>query len=45
MNIQSIQKMMGPIVPGILTALYKGLALFGCGLAGIPLTFEEINDL
>jgi len=32
-----------------LTALFKqlyiGLALFGCGLAGIPLTFEEINKL
>jgi hypothetical protein len=25
--------------------LYIGLALFGCGLAGIPLTFEEINEL
>jgi hypothetical protein len=25
--------------------LYKGLALFGCGLAGIPLTTEEVNEL
>ena len=25
--------------------LYIGLALFGCGLAGIPLTFEEISEL
>ena len=36
-------------VSEILTALFKGiyigLALFGCGLAGIPLTFEEINEL
>ena len=44
MNIQSIQKTTVVIVLAILTALYKGLALFGCGQAGIPLTFEEIND-
>ena len=25
--------------------LYVGLALFGCNLAGIPLTFEEIDKL
>jgi hypothetical protein len=45
MTIQSIQKMMAMTVSEILTALYNGLALFGCGLAGIPLTFEEINEL
>jgi len=32
-----------------LTALFKqlyiGLALYGCGLAGISLTFEEIKDI
>jgi len=32
-----------------LTALFKqiyiGLAVFGCGMAGIPLTFDEINEL
>jgi hypothetical protein len=36
-------------VSEILTALFKqiyiGLALFGCGLAGIPLTLEEIDEL
>jgi hypothetical protein len=25
--------------------LYVGLALFGCGLAGIPLTFEELSGI
>jgi hypothetical protein len=25
--------------------LYKGLALFGCGIAGIPLTTEDVKDL
>ena len=45
MNIQSIQKMMGPIVLATLTALYKGLALFGAGMGGLPLTFDEINEL
>jgi hypothetical protein len=39
MNIQSIQKMMGPTVLAILTALckdlYVGLARFGCGIGGI----------
>jgi hypothetical protein len=49
MNIQSIQKMTVAIVLGILTALckqiYIGLALYGCGLAGIPLTFDEISEL
>jgi len=41
--------MMDMIDQETLTALFKqlyiGLALFGCGLAGIPLTFEEINKL
>jgi hypothetical protein len=25
--------------------LYVGLALFGCGMAGIPLMFEDISEL
>ena len=25
--------------------LYIGLAIFGCGLAGIPFTFEDIEQL
>jgi hypothetical protein len=41
--------MMVQIVLEILTALFKqiyiGLAVFGCGMAGIPLTFDEINEL
>ena len=36
MNIQSIQKMMGPIGLAILTALYEGLARYGCGMIGLP---------
>jgi len=36
-------------VSEILTALFKqiyiGLALFGAGLGGLPLTFEDIKDL
>ena len=36
MTIQSIQTMMVQIAQETLTALYNGLALFGCGLAGIP---------
>jgi len=44
MNIQSIQKMMAPTVLATLTALYNGLALFGCGLAGIPLTIGDLQD-
>jgi hypothetical protein len=36
MTIQSIQKMMGPTVFAILTALYEGLARYGCGVAGLP---------
>ena len=45
MNIQSIQKTMALIVLAILTALYKGLALFGAGIGGLPLTFDEINSI
>jgi hypothetical protein len=41
--------MMDMIDRETLTALFKqlyiGLALFGCGMAGIPLTFEEISEL
>jgi len=48
-NIQYTQKMMAQIVLETLTVLckqlYVGLAIFGCGIAGIPLTFEEINTL
>jgi hypothetical protein len=44
MNIQSIQKMMAPTVQEILTALYNGLALFGAGLGGIPLTIGDLTD-
>ena len=25
--------------------LYVGLALFGAGMAGIPLTFEDVSEL
>jgi len=36
-------------VSEILTVLFKqiyiGLALFGAGLGGLPLTFEDIKDL
>jgi hypothetical protein len=31
-------------VSEILTALYNGLALFGCGLEGIPLTIGDLTD-
>jgi hypothetical protein len=41
MNIQSIQKMMGPTVLAILTALYEGLARFGCGIGGLPYPEDE----
>jgi hypothetical protein len=44
MNIQSIQKTTVLTVLAILTALYNGLALFGCGLAGIPLTIGDLQD-
>jgi hypothetical protein len=36
MTIQSIQKTTVMIVLGILTALYEGLAAYGCGVAGLP---------
>jgi hypothetical protein len=37
MNILSIlSKKVSGIVHSILTALYEGLARFGCGIAGIP---------
>jgi hypothetical protein len=25
--------------------LYKGMALYGCGLAGVPLTVDEVKEL
>ena len=41
--------MMAMTVSEILTALFKqlyiGLALFGAGIGGILLTFEDIKDL
>jgi hypothetical protein len=41
--------MMAMIVLETLSALckkiYIGLVMFGCGLAGIPLTFEEVEKL
>jgi hypothetical protein len=43
MNIQSIQKTTVLIVLGILTALYEGLAAYGCGMAGLPY-FGEDNE-
>jgi hypothetical protein len=36
MTIQSTLKTMAQTVLGILTALYEGVARFGCGLGGIP---------
>ena len=36
MTIQSILKTMGQISQEILTALYEGLAAYGCGVAGLP---------
>jgi hypothetical protein len=46
-NIQYTQKMMVQTAREILIALckqlYVGLALFGCSLAGIPLTFEDMT--
>jgi hypothetical protein len=49
MTIQYTQKMMAMTVSEILTALFKqlyiGLALFGAGIGGILLTFEDIKDL
>jgi len=35
---------MAMTVSEILTALYNGLALFGCGLGGIPLTIGDLTD-
>jgi len=49
MTIQYTPKMMAQIVQEILTVLFKqlyiGLALFGAGMGGILLTFEDIKDL
>jgi len=25
--------------------IYKGMALYGCGLAGVPLTVDEVKEL
>jgi Na+/H+-translocating membrane pyrophosphatase len=49
MTIQSIQKMMGPTVLAILTALFddliEGLARFGCGMVGLPYPdFEHFDQ-
>ena len=44
MTIRSIQKTTAMIVLETLTALYNGLAVFGCGLAGIPLTLGDLID-
>ena len=44
MNTQCGQKMMEQTVKEILTALYNGLALFGCGLVGLPLTIEDLTN-
>jgi hypothetical protein len=35
---------MEQILKEILTALYNGLALFGCGLVGLPLTIEDLTN-
>lgn len=48
-NIQYILRTMVVIAKETLTALCKkifiGLALFGCGVACIPITFEDIDTL
>jgi len=44
MNTQYGQKMMEQTLKEILTALYNGLALYGCGLAGLPLTIEDLTN-
>jgi hypothetical protein len=44
MTIQYTLKMMAQIVHATLTVLYNGLALFGCGLAGLPLTIEDLTN-
>lgn len=40
MTIQSIQKKTVMIALATLTALFEGLARFGCGLEGIPYESE-----
>jgi len=49
MTIQYTQRTMAMTVLEILTVLFKqlyiGLALFGAGMGGILLTFEDIKDL
>jgi hypothetical protein len=49
MTIQYTQRTMAMTVSEILIALFKqlyiGLALFGAGMGGILLTFEDIKDL
>ena len=40
MTTQCGQKTMEQIAKEILTALYEGLARFGCGLGGIPYESE-----
>jgi hypothetical protein len=44
MTILFTQKTMAQIGQEILTALYNGLALFGCGIAGIPLTIGDLTN-
>jgi hypothetical protein len=44
MNIQSIQKTMAQIGHGILTALFNGLAAFGCGMVGLPYEIPRDNN-
>ena len=42
MTIQSIQKKTAAIVLAILTALYEGLAAYGCGVAGLPYYGDDL---
>jgi hypothetical protein len=42
MNIQSIQKTTVLIVLATLTALYEGLARYGCGVAGLPYYEDDL---
>jgi len=42
MIIQCGQKTMEQTLKEILTALYEGLARFGCGLGGLP--YYEVDD-
>jgi len=44
MNIQCGPKTMEQTLKEILTALYNGLALFGCGLVGLPLTIGDLTN-